>query len=46
MDKLQVKTEFLDKDLPVVCVELGGYIDQSNSDKLQKVFDNFFKPTF
>jgi anti-sigma B factor antagonist len=43
MEKLQVKTEFLDKDLPVVCVELGGYIDQSNSDKLQKVLDNLFK---
>ena len=43
MDKLQVKTEFLDKNLPVVRVELGGYIDQSNSDKVQKVFDNLFR---
>jgi anti-sigma B factor antagonist len=42
MDKFLVKTEFLDKTLPVVCVELGGYIDQSNSDKVQKVFDNLF----
>jgi len=42
MDKIQVKTEFIDKTLPVVCVTLGGYIDQSNSDKIQKVFDNLF----
>lgn len=42
MDKLQLKTEFLDKTLPVVSLELGGYIDQSNSDKIQKVFDNLF----
>jgi len=42
MDKLLVKTEFLDKTLPVVSVALGGYIDQSNSDKIQKVFDNLF----
>jgi anti-anti-sigma factor len=42
MDKILVKTEFLDKDLPVVGVQLGGYIDQSNCDKVQKVFDNLF----
>ncbi|UCF65624.1 MAG: STAS domain-containing protein, partial [bacterium] len=40
--KLLVKTEFIDKTLPVVNVSLGGYIDQSNSDKIQKVFDNLF----
>jgi anti-sigma B factor antagonist len=42
MGKLIVKTEFLEKTLPVVLVQLGGYIDQSNSDKLQKVFDDLF----
>ena len=42
MDKFLVKTEFLEKTLPVVSVELGGYIDQSNSHKVQKVFDNLF----
>jgi anti-anti-sigma factor len=42
MDKILVKTEFLEKDLPVVGVQLGGYIDQSNCDKVQKVFDNLF----
>lgn len=40
MEQIQVKTEFIDKTLPVVLVQLGGYIDQSNCDKLQKVFDN------
>jgi anti-anti-sigma factor len=42
MGKLIVKTEFLEKTLPVLLVQLGGYIDQSNSDKLQKVFDDLF----
>jgi anti-sigma B factor antagonist len=42
MDKILVKTEFLDKDLPVVGIQLGGYIEQSNCDKVQKVFDNLF----
>ena len=40
MEQILVKTEFIDKTLPVVLVQLGGYIDQSNCDKLQKVFDN------
>jgi len=40
MVQFLVKTDFVDKTLPVVRVELGGYIDQSNSDKVQKVFDN------
>jgi anti-sigma B factor antagonist len=40
MEQILVKTEFVDKTLPVVLVQLGGYIDQSNCDKLQKVFDN------
>ena len=39
MDKILVKTEFLDKELPVVGVQLGGYIEQSNCDKVQKVFE-------
>ncbi len=42
MAKLIVKTEFLEKTLPVVLVQLGGYIDQSNSQKLQKIFDDLF----
>lgn len=42
MDQILIKTSFLDKTIPVVLVELGGYIDQSNSDKIQKVFDNLF----
>ena len=42
MDKILVKTEFLEKTLPVVLVQLGGYIDQSNADKIQKVFNNLF----
>jgi anti-sigma B factor antagonist len=42
MAQFLVKTDFVDKTLPVVRVELGGYIDQSNSDKVQKVFDNLF----
>jgi anti-sigma B factor antagonist len=42
MDKIVIKTSFLEKSIPIVLVELGGYIDQSNCDKIQKVFDNLF----
>ncbi|MEJ2635734.1 MAG: STAS domain-containing protein [Calditrichia bacterium] len=42
MEQILIKTEFIDKTLPVVLVEIGGYIDQSNCDQLQKVFDNLF----
>lgn len=42
MDQIVIKTSFLEKTIPVVLVELGGYIDQSNSDKIQKIFDNLF----
>jgi len=39
MEKILFKTEIVEKTLPVVLIELGGYIDQSNCDKLQKLFD-------
>ena len=42
MDQILIKSSFLEKSIPIVLVELGGYIDQSNSDKIQKVFDNLF----
>ncbi|MEJ2637896.1 MAG: STAS domain-containing protein, partial [Calditrichia bacterium] len=42
MEQILIKTEFVDKTLPVVLVEIGGYIDQGNCDQLQKVFDNLF----
>lgn len=42
MDQIVIKTSFLEKTIPVVLVELAGYIDQSNSDKIQKIFDNLF----
>jgi anti-anti-sigma factor len=42
MDQILIKTSFLEKTIPVVLVELGGYIDQSNCDKVQQVFDNLF----
>lgn len=42
MDQIVIKTSFLEKNIPVVLVELAGYIDQSNSDKIQKIFDNLF----
>lgn len=42
MDPIVIKTSFLEKNIPVVLVELAGYIDQSNSDKIQKIFDNLF----
>ena len=42
MDSIVIKTSFIEKNIPVVLVELAGYIDQSNSDKIQKIFDNLF----
>jgi anti-sigma B factor antagonist len=42
MDELTIKTEFIEKSLPVVLVKLHGYIDQTNCDQLQKILDNLF----
>ena len=42
MENIQFKTEFADKDIPVIKVMMSGYIDQANCDQLQNVFDNLF----
>lgn len=43
MEEIQFKTEFIDKEIPVILVEAKGYIDQANCDKLQKLFDELFE---
>jgi anti-sigma B factor antagonist len=43
MEKIKFKTEFIDKELPVILVEVAGYIDQANCDQLQKIFDQLFE---
>ena len=40
MSQVQIDSKFADKQGEIMVVELGGHIDQSNSDQLQKMFDN------
>jgi anti-sigma B factor antagonist len=40
MERVQIESKFVDHQGEIMIVELGGYIDQSNSYQLQKLFDN------
>lgn len=40
MENIKINSKFADKNGEIMIVELGGYVDQSNSYQLQKMFDD------
>lgn len=43
MEEVRIDSKFADKNGEIMIVELGGHIDQSNSYRLQKMFDNIIQ---
>ena len=43
MEQVQIESKFADKQGEIMVVELGGNIDQSNSDQVQKMFNNIIQ---
>ncbi|HGY56241.1 MAG TPA: anti-sigma factor antagonist [Caldithrix abyssi] len=43
MEKITIDSKFADQEGEIMVVELGGYVDQSNSYQLQKMFDNIIQ---
>ena len=43
MEQVQIESKFADKQGEIMVVELGGHIDQSNSDQVQKMFNNIIQ---
>ena len=43
MKEFNVESKFADKNGEIIILEISGFIDQTNSGKLQKVFDNVLK---
>ena len=43
MEKITIDSKFADQEGEIMVVELGGYVDQSNSYLLQQMFDNIIQ---
>lgn len=43
MEEIRIDSKFADQDGEIMIVELGGHVDQSNSYRLQKMFDNIIQ---
>ena len=43
MEKISIDSKFADQEGEIMVVELGGYVDQSNSYLLQQMFDNIIQ---
>ena len=43
MEGVKIKTNFYTKNKEIVIVELGGYIDQTNSRQVEKVINDIVK---
>ncbi len=43
MEEIKIDSKFADQNGEIMIVELGGHVDQSNSFRLQKMFDNIIQ---
>ena len=43
MEDIRIESKFADKEGEIMIVELGGHVDQSNSHRLQKMFDDIIE---
>ncbi len=43
MEEIKIDSKFADQNGEIMIVELGGHVDQSNSYRLQKMFDNIIQ---
>lgn len=43
MEEIKIDSKFADQSGEIMIVELGGHVDQSNSYRLQKMFDNIIQ---